>query len=694
MRLKLAAAIVLAGTLGGVQCTWAQGLGPGGTGNVASTTPITPFVIGGYIENFTLGGPGGAACPYSGGLITVNGQQIVIPDNTILVMPASQITMCDMFSPTMQPTLRPPAPGESGIALNDTVKPLAAYEVSIMGNIVNNVWIAGLVNIAQEFLNVHQGYITNIDYATGDFCISQNPVPPAALGLPRPGCLPAESRVKLNDPVGRYGKQRREGDQDPRFVVDDGNPTVHGLTGYPMCIPRVAPPAVDVVCPISNRPMDPPAGPLAFPALRNGAATVSVGGGTGRPLTRFVMDAFNLPPVVPGAAPIVGATDIISCRNGVSQVTGLVGSDCDSTQQVPMMIGDYVTINATRGQDSSPVNGGIYLSAWQVVAQVAPYTKPCGTIGTNPITDPTGAIANSKLIPPVIGPNAKCNPMSDITYMEWEVGLVGTQGVNGDGILVEVQDRIKVLGFTTDPSAQIEIYAIDTLNNLRWIANVVPERIVFGRYALFVQRDILKRLPVATTGGPIPIVDNHLGTDLGAPRQFYVHQAKTQALLGGKQRPHNVKPIPNVCGGLIFVACPPLNGTAVPTVNDLVNPATGKVFTIANGLVPSQYLQPIQEYITPESVQLGDPIAMNNFECMDFLVGGWAIHTPAIDAAAPGFINGGAGAFGVNQLNPWPGGMFQGATPPNPALETLAGQPTSIGVPKGVRCASLAPPGG
>jgi hypothetical protein len=657
MRAKLAAGIVLAATLIGGQQAVAQTLP--GKGNVASTTPITPFAISGYIENFTLASQGGATCPTMGGTMTVNGHLIIIPDDTILIMPASQITVCDVFQ--MAPAASK-ANGQSGLAINDIVKPLAPFEVNVSGNIVNGRYIAGLVSIAQEFLNVHQGYITNIDYATGDFCISNNPLPPAPLGPPRRGCLASESRVKLNDPVGRYGKQRTEGDQDPRFVVDDGNPTVRATTGYPMCIPRVAPPAADPVCPITNRPLDV---------------------GTGRPLTRFVMDTVDRPPVVPGLAPVAGASDVPACRKGL--ILGAVGRDCDSTQQVPFMLGDYLTIQATRGQDSSPVNDGNYLSAWQVVATVGVFTRPCGILGTNPVTDPTGSIVGKGK------PNTKCNPFRDITYMEWEVGIVGTQGVNGDGVLVEVQDRIKIVGFTTDPSAQIEVYAIDTRNNLRWIANVVPERIVFGRFSLFVQRDILKRLPVATTGGPIPIVDNHLGLDLGAPRQFYVHQSKSDALLGGKQRPHNVKPIPGVCGGLIFPGCPSLNGGPVPTVDDMVNPATGKAFIIANGLVPSQYFQPIPEYIFPESVQVGDPIAPSNFECLDFLVGGWQIHTPALDAAKaagtlPVFKNN-PGQVGVNQLNPWPGGMLLGAAAPASALN-------AAGVPSGVACASTAPPGG
>lgn len=645
MRVKLAAAMVLAGTLGATHGVLAQAGGRFvGTPSVVSTTPVSPFAITGYIQDFKLTPPRGTRVELSGATMTVNGQQIIIPDNTVLVMPASQITVYDLFH--MAPTSSAGvnnlalnlANAESGLALHDITKPLAPFEVSITGNIVNGQYIAGLVNIAQELLQIHQGYITNIDYSTGDFCISKNPLPPTAFDAPRKGCLATEDRVKLNDPVGRYGKQRTEGDQDPRFVVDDGNPTIHALTGYPMCIPRVAPPAVDPVCPVTNRPLDPPS---------------PVGGGTGRPLTRFVMDKVDLTPTVPGAAPLAGATDIMSCRKGLIQ--GTVGRDCDSTQQVPFMLGDFVAINATLGQDSSPVNGGLFLSAWSVVGSVGAYTKPCGIYGINDIHDPTGAIAGRGI------PNTKCNPLVDIAYIEWEVGIVGAMGALGppggvlEAGLIETSDRIRVVGFTTDPTRQIEIFAIDTDNNLRWIGNVVPQRAPYGRYDLFVQKDVIARLPVATTGGQLPIVSNHLGVDFGAPRQFYVHLAKAEAIVAGKVRQNGHKPVPGVCGGLAFPGCPVLNGGPVPATTDMINPATGKTFVIANGLVPSQYFQPIPEYIFPETVQLGDPLAPNNFECLDFVVKGWHLSTPALSAA---------GLTGVGQLNPWPGGMLNGAVAP------------------------------
>jgi hypothetical protein len=333
------------------------------------------------------------------------------------------------------------------------------------------------------------------------------------------------------------------------------------------------------------------------------------------------------------------------------------------------MQGDNVIFNGTLARDAK----GEFISAWQVVGTLGVYTKPCGVLGYNPLSNPTGA-----LVPGGPG-NGACNPLTDMAYIEWEVGEVGTQGTIVDGALVEGQDRIRIEGMTTDPSHQIEVYAItsnpgnppvvnsgDPLQdgNLRWIANVQPLVVPFGRFTLFVQRDIVKRLPLITTGGPIPIIsDPNTGFDFGAPRQLYVRLSDTMALLGGTQRRHNVKPVP--------AGVPNLHGTPLPTPNDVVD-AAGRVRIVANGLVPGQYFQPVQAYITAEAVQIGDPLVPNNFECMDFLVYGWNLTTPS-------FPHG----ITMGQLNPWPGG-----------LPSAVGLNDGAQPPRSVRCASTVPPAG
>src|SRR5260221_6796194 len=110
-------------------------------------------------------------------------------------------------------------------------------------------------------------------------------------------------------------------------------------------------------------------------------------------------------------------------------------------------------------------------------------------------------------------------------------------------------------GATTDPTRQIEVYAINADNTLRWITNVTTLRAPYGRYILFVQKDVIARLPIATTGGPISIVDNHLGKDFGAPRQLYVHMSNRQGIFTRKR---HVQPIPRLCGRAVHTPRPPL----------------------------------------------------------------------------------------------------------------------------------------
>src|SRR5471032_66217 len=178
MRAKLGAAIVLAVALIGAHGAGAQPLA--GTGNVASTAPVTQFAITGYIEDFKMTPPRGHPV-LAGATMRVNGKQIIIPDNTVVIMPASSNTVYDLFHTAPANKLASIlANNESGLALNDVTKPLAPFEVSLVGNIVNGQYVAGLVNIAQELAQIHQGFITYIDYATGDLCVDKNTMPVVA----------------------------------------------------------------------------------------------------------------------------------------------------------------------------------------------------------------------------------------------------------------------------------------------------------------------------------------------------------------------------------------------------------------------------------------------------------------------------------------------------------------------------------
>ena len=286
-------------------------------------TPIpasTQFDITGFIQSATLGGPGGGA--HQGGSITVNGHVVTIPAETMVILPANALTWQELFA-------QAPAPytgAATGMALNDSPKPFTTYEAQIVGNRVGDAYIAGLVWISQHALNNGQGFINSINYANGEIRVG------GAMGSSTTG-----TRVRLNDPLnagvgtGRYGRPMTP---DQRFTVDQDNPTVRSVSGFPMCIPRVlADPNIagnpdDALC-----PQEPASG-------SHRAATG---------FAAFILT--NDPGALPGVPP-------------------------DATKQAPFEVGDYVTFAGNLVQDAN----GTYVSAHTLVNNVAIYTWP----GTNP----------------------------------------------------------------------------------------------------------------------------------------------------------------------------------------------------------------------------------------------------------------------------------------------------------------------
>src|SRR4051794_9800960 len=153
---------------------------------VIPAVPIVPsqFDITGFIQEATLDTTGAICVPSSprlaGGTVTVNGHKITIPCNTILQMPAFTLTWADLFQSNnpLVPTDIVPA-NQTGLALNDHITPvpgpgvpntqpglltapsvgtpyngaLPSYEIHVVGNVVNQQYIAGLVFISQQSVN-------------------------------------------------------------------------------------------------------------------------------------------------------------------------------------------------------------------------------------------------------------------------------------------------------------------------------------------------------------------------------------------------------------------------------------------------------------------------------------------------------------------------------------------------------------
>lgn len=518
---------------------------------------VTPFQLVGHIEKFTLDTP---ADTFSAAKLTVNGIQVTIPRNLVIQFPAAYLTAQQAFEKAQGVSKRN---NESGLALNDQIPPLAAFEVAVDGNIVDGEYRAGLVSISQQSLNAGAGFIHSIDTTQppsktgGMMCVGASPTAIT--------CQPGDTRIRVNDPVitdnddlakgdGRYGQKNPPPDEicapglpgptcannpnsrypDPRFQVDQDNPTVHALTGFPMCVPRTA---NDLKCPASNRPSG---------------------------LKTFVMSSEVLQPPVN-----FGLEAITACPT------------CDATKQAPLQVGDYVTFAGTFASQSDPIDltnrakDQRYVSVHTLVANIGIYTAE----GVNP-----AYVTLDESLIGTMGPLAQC------------VGLTST---------AECQDRIKIEGFTTDPSRAVRLYALDSVQGsstpvVRQLTRDIRDQAVYGRFRF-------------VTGKNARAMFDSNGQLRGATRELMVRIDNSLSKGGSSE------------------GSPLADGTPKPELKEF-----------ANGLEAGQYTGPVGEYIFPEPTGvLGGPLPALNFECLAFLVNGWSPDESTTTA----------------QLSPWPGAL-------------------------------------
>jgi hypothetical protein len=370
-----------------------------------TVSPSTEFDITGFLQSATLDTPGDA---HSGGTMLVNGHTIIVPRETIVILPAAASTWQELFANS-------PAPYTgvaTGMALTDAPAPTTTYEVHVVGNRVvsggRDEYRAGLINISQQDLNSGQGYISFIDYSTGTIEVGGiNP------GTPDP----TATRIRINDPAnasaldqngapgsGRYG---RAFSPDVRFQVDQDNPTIMAETGFPMCIPRVtSDPTVngnpdDPQCPQRNRP------------IVNGADTSGI---SPQPNTLVQGEFYTLFRMDSPANVDAGA--------------GCLRVPCaDPRKQAPLEVGDYITFagNLVTG-------GNSYIAAHTITASVGIYTQ----LGVDP------------------------------AYVSVDVSLIGTGGLTVFGA-GEAAVRTRFEGMSTDESRGIHLYGID-INPLTGVA--------------------------------------------------------------------------------------------------------------------------------------------------------------------------------------------------------------------------------
>jgi hypothetical protein len=522
---------------------------------------MAQFGIVGFIQEATVDGTvaGFAAVPLpnsdprAGGTLTVNGIKMLVPNNTFIQLPANAMTWQQLFDSRQSlsvgytPARTNHVSGQSGLALAD-LRPYThfpSFDVSVVGNIVPHPgngtpqYIVGLIApVAQQQLQGTFGIINYIDHTgtvlpgliPGRFRVG------GILGDPNTGAL-----VEINDPVGRWGAVHSP---DPRFQTDTANPTVCCENGYPVGIPLVAPrfresgalvPAFvgDPDRPYTNRPLNGDPNFPVDPFLAIGAP----------------LKTFNMPP--PGTA----------------------GYLTDPRKALPLMVGDVVDVTGTlmkvdqRSTDNTAAN--MFISAHTVAADLgvftAPGSQPC-YVFVEAILMPTAEVRNQP------------------------------QTIAGDPptpVPLENTTRAVVVGFTTDPTQLVDIYAIDVhpttgAETDRLIATVLPEPIgglgrVRGRFRFTPSRAV----------GTFP-----------ATRDYVV---KNQT--GQLQLPAQAGTVP---------------GTP--------------------GLMSGQYRLPNFDFLFAERTAFGAPTVPNDFNALEFL------------ALGSGPVGGeGSGGPVMGRLDPWPG---------------------------------------
>lgn len=500
----------------------------------------------------------------AGGSAKINGITVIIPCNTILQMPATSISWYDLFyfnpAPSNQlnfSTVSAAKP-QTGLALLDSetapasaIPPynaiLPSYEVHIQGNIVDGRYIAGLVFVSQEMLNSGQGSIAAIDYSKGQLLIKSDKAAELI-------------RVRINDPVGRFGKAHASLDNpqpdavleegyDPRFTADTDNPTIRAVTGYPMCIPRSNPFSTadtegdDPLCPEANRPRSPNCTSLPAELAGRVGFQPFVLPPSGQYCSQYVMD----PPSATSAA----------CSGP--------GCPTDPTRQAPFEVGDYISFSGTlkMAQELDAAGNPLvyaYISAHTIIANLGIYTAP----GVKPV------------------------------YVALEETLVGTNALPLANLPQETTSRVRVEGFTTDPTQLVDIFMVD----VNYLTGAVSDRLI------------------GTENPGLPPV---------------VGRFRFQPAAG------SFGPFTRDIRIVSRTAC------RVPTKTCASNlPA------VANGIQAGQYRAPNFEFIFPEPTRTGDPMVPSNFQDLYFLYCGSG------PLAQPAFDGGQYGSPLVGALDPAP----------------------------------------
>src|SRR5207245_1722131 len=204
----------------------------------AQLTPgVKQSTISGTITAITTDAPLSPTDIFAGGTITVGTQQVIIPRNLLLELPANRITLWQFARLSHVSGLA--AEGHSSTTI-------------FANRLPDGRVIAGHVLIhkgtAPDPGDTLTGKVTFINNAQGYFRLQGTPNADSG------GVI-----VRLNDPTAVHSIQSGLGcsplggpncSPDDRFILDPKNYTNVFATGFPICIPRSA---ADAFCPATNR---------------------------------------------------------------------------------------------------------------------------------------------------------------------------------------------------------------------------------------------------------------------------------------------------------------------------------------------------------------------------------------------------------------------------------------------------------
>ncbi|ESK86953.1 hypothetical protein Moror_3350 [Moniliophthora roreri MCA 2997] len=378
---------------------------------VFSQTPWPPydpspaFTIG-YIQNATWNNQSDVL---SGGTLTINNQEFIIPRNLLVNTPAlTAVAWGELFA---------------NETINLPLWPEVAWEAQIFANYIGGQHIAGIVYIFQELGNTGQGFISAIDYEKGELRVGGDP-----------NVADSGVRVVISDPVGRFGLVH--GDW-PVWTADTDAPSIIASTGFPVCVPRTDPASEDdPLCPKKNRPVDGSGKPVSgftfgAPPVADGQpdphlmVPLSVGdhiiySGTlvkdpdsdERIIAAFAIDAnlgiYTAPGTVPAYLIINDALQagINGNPRGEIQQTRVEGYTTDETATIEIYA---IDVDPCTGEESERIWGSVVPRAadrrgqWRFRSdstRLPPYTREVkARITTGTITTPNGLVAGEFIAP-------------------------------------------------------------------------------------------------------------------------------------------------------------------------------------------------------------------------------------------------------------------------------------------------------